>query len=346
MIELAYPHVTAVGAVLALAATWLALRDRDRAGLPHTRVDIARRLSATPRVWLGRLALPLRLAALLALAVACGRPQVAMFDERRVEGIDLMLALDMSGSMMAVDLHPNAIQRVQAETGREPGNRFDNAIATLQRFVAGRSRDRIGMVVFAREAFLQFPLTLDYATIQTLLSRLQLNAIDSSATAIGNALGLAVRGLLNSDAKSRAVILITDGKQQGGNISPTEAAATAATMGIRIYSILVGAEGMTMVPTNLVNLDGTRRYAQQHYPVDPALLQQLADTTGGRFYRAAQPEELERDLNAILDDLETTVMQDVSSTQRLDVFGPWLLAALALLLAESLVRWGFARRYA
>lgn len=345
-LDFEYPGLL-VGAAVVLVLVAVA-RWARRPGLPvmaYTRVGAVRELPSTPRIWLSRFPPALRVLALVTVALACGRPQFEEFDQRAVEGIDIFLVLDMSGSMAAVDLHPNEIQRFQLQQGADPPNRFDNAIATLKRFVDGRSRDRIGMVVFARHAYLQFPLTLDYSTIHTLLDRLELNAIDSSATAIGNALGLGIRGLLNSEARSRAIILITDGKQQGGNISPLQAASTAADEGILLYSILVGREGPAMAPSNMRNRDGTRRYVQQDYPVDPELLRRIAEQTGGSFYRAAEPEQLETGLSAILDDLETSAMEDVSSVLEREVFTWFVGAALALLGLEALLAWVVARRF-
>ena len=344
--DLEYPWALAIGGVLLVAAVAVSIWRRGRGPvMAFTRVEVVRDLPVTLRILVSRLPIVLRFLALVAVIIACARPQLEEFDRRAVEGIDIFLVLDMSGSMAAVDLHPNEIQRFQVQHREEPPNRFDNAIATLKRFVDGRSRDRIGMVVFARQAYLQFPLTLDYSTIQTLLDRLELNSIDSSATAIGNALGLGVRGLLNSDAQSRAIILITDGKQQGGNISPAQAADTAAEEGILLYSILVGREGAAMAPSNLRNRDGSRRYVQQDYPVDPELLQRIAEQTGGSFYRATQPEELESGLNAILDDLETSAMEDVSSVLEKEIFAWFAAAALGLLALEALLAWVVARRF-
>lgn len=341
-----HPWVLAVGLVGVVAGFVVSVRRRSaRAAMAYSRVELVRELPRSPRVILSRAPKALRFGALALLAIALARPQLEEFDQRAVEGIDIFLVLDMSGSMYAVDMHPLEIQRFQAETRRDPPNRFDNAIATLKRFVDGRARDRIGMVVFARQAYLQFPLTLDYATIQTLLDRLELDAIDSSATAIGNALGLSIRGLLSSEARSRAVILITDGKQQGGNISPAQAAETAGAEGIRVYPILVGREGPAMAPSNMRNRDGTRRFVQQDYPVDAALLERLAQTTGGQFYRAEAPEALETGLNAILDDLETTSMEDVTSVLEIELYGRFVFAALLLLGLEALLAWVVARRF-
>lgn len=344
-LDIEYPWVCgiAVALVLATLVRQFVLR-RARPAMAYSRTSALADLGHTPRTLLSKCPIGLRAVALFALAIAVGRPQYEEFDQRAVEGIDIFLVLDMSGSMQAVDMGAGEISSFQQRTNSEPPNRFDNAISTLKRFVEGRSRDRIGMVVFAREAFLQFPLTLDYSTVQTLLDRLELHAIDPGATAIGNALGLSMRGLLTSEARSRAVILITDGKQQGGNISPMHAAETAADEGILFYTILVGREGPAMVPTNLRSRRG-RRYTQQDYSVDPDLLERIAETTGGSFYRATEPEQLEVGLNQILDELETTQMQDVSSVLELELYGYFAGGALALLLLEALIAWLLARRF-
>lgn len=342
-LDIEWPIVLAIGAVIWLALAWHSLR-RVPARMRYSRVDAWSALPATPRILAQRSLRGLRLLALALLIVACARPQLEEFDRRAVEGIDMFLLLDMSGSMRAVDLTPAEAAEVQGATGRRPLSRFEHAIATLKRVVAGRERDRIGMVVFARDAFLQFPLTLDYGTIQTLLDRLRLDAIDSSATAIGNAIGLGVRGLMSSEANSRAMILITDGKQQGGNISPLRAAEIAQEEGILLYTILVGREGPALVPTNFRNGDGSIRYRQEDYPVDPDLLAQMAEATGGAFYRAEEPEELERDLNDILDRLERSQMNDVSSVLEQELYDRFVALALLLFALEALLRFAYVRR--
>ena len=342
-LDVEYPWVLVVGG-LGLIALAFWRRRGPSSRLAYSRVGLVQRSGRTLRSTLAPVPSVLRAIALIALVIGCARPQWESFDDRLVEGIDLFLVLDMSGSMRAVDLPADQLRAYQVQYRRDPPNRFENAIVTLQRFVDGRERDRIGMVVFARDAFLQFPLTLDYGTIQTLLERLRLDAIDASATAIGNALGLGVRGLMNSDAQSRAIILITDGKQQGGNISPMRAAEIAAEEGIRFYPILVGREGPALVPTNFRNGDGTSRFRQEDYPVDPELLAEIASRTQGSFYRAERPEALENELNAILDELERTRMQDVASVNERELF-PWAIwLALGALLAEAALRWLIIRR--
>ena len=328
---------------LVAAAGWLLVR-REPAGMAWSHGAATLRLPMTPRTVARAVPDTLRLLALALLVVAMARPQLQQLRDESVEGIDIMLALDMSGSMIAVDMSMVEIRRYQQQFNADPPNRFENAVATLKRFVDSRSRDRIGMVVFARDAYLQFPLTLDYATIQSLLDRLELMSIDPSATAIGNALGLAVRGLMDSEARSRTVILITDGKQQGGNISPQQAAELARDEGIAIYSILVGSSADTLVPTNPGGR-GLSRYRPENYPIDPQLLQEIADRTGGAYYQAAEPQELEAGLNRILDDLETTRLRDVVSTRADELFAPISLAALLLLLLAGLLEHAWLRRF-
>jgi Ca-activated chloride channel family protein len=341
--DLEYVPVLPIGLLIGAALVFWQHRSGS-VPLAYSRAQALRGLPMTPRVALRFVPPVLRALAFIAVVIACARPQWEAMDEREVEGIDIFLVLDMSGSMAAIDLSESEAVRIQRATNALPPNRFDNAIGTLKNFVTARERDRIGMVVFARDAYLQFPLTLDYGTILTLLDRLRLEAIDASATAIGNALGLGVRGLFDSEAASRAIILITDGKQQGGNISPRRAAELAEEEGITIYSILVGQSGSALIPTNLQNRDGTRRLRSQDYPVDPELLQEIAERTGGSFYRAEQPEQLERDLNSILDELERTQREDVSSVLERELFALFCIAALMLLLLDAFLSWLVIRR--
>lgn len=333
---LAKPWMLLSTVVVPFAAAWL-WRFRQPTTLSYSLGSAFEGYRPTPRTRLRHLPLALRLLALAVLIVGIARPQWSEFEEESVEGIDIMLALDMSGSMAAVDQQMTDILRYQRATGENPPNRFDHAIRTLKQFVAGRTRDRIGMVVFARAAYVQFPLTLDYATIQSLLDRLELTSIDAGATAIGNALGLSARGLIDSRTESKAIILITDGKQQGGNISPLHAAEIARDHGIQIFPILVGRGEDTLVPQDGPNSDHLSRYRPERYPIDPALLQEIADMTGGDFYRASQPRELEQGLQSILNELETTRLQDISSTRYQELY-PWfgLAGALLLLLASAL----------
>lgn len=276
--------------------------------------------------------------------VALARPQTVEPEEVIVEGIDIYLALDMSGSMRAIDLEMADLRNLE-RLGKQPMNRFEYAVATLQDFVRSRDWDRIGMVVFAKNAFLQFPLTLDRMTILDMLDRLRLGDIDEGGTAIGNAIGRAVAGLKDSDAKTKIVILITDGDRRGGNISPKQATALAKELGIHIYPILVGKKGTTLVPAGREIFSGRLTYREQEFPVNPELLEEIARETGGEYYRATDQERLERDLHAILDRYERTRMRDASQVDPQDLFRPLLAAAIALMLLSFALRFTLLRRF-
>ena len=331
------------GQELRFATPWLALLflilppllwrmlHRSPTDVAHTRAPLFDGLPPTLKTRLRHAPAILSVVALGLAIVALMRPQLRQFSDETVDGIDIMLAFDMSGSMAAVDMGMTEIRAWQLRHNENPPNRFDEAKRTLKRFVDGRQHDRIGMVVFAKEAYLQFPLTLDYSTIQSLLDRLALTSIDASATAIGNALGLSIRGLLESDSPSRTIILITDGKQQGGNISPVHAAEIAQREGIRIYAILVGSGVETMVPVDGISTRPSR-FRPESYPTDPQLLREIAQMTDGAFYEARQPEELEEGLNAILNELEKTRIRDVASVAADELFPAYALASLLVFL--------------
>lgn len=340
-----YPWVLA-GLLLLLPLGWLMFtRARQRSGpmvfSQTSRVDA---LTTSPRVLAARLLPVLRLVALALVIVALARPTLKEIEEAEVEGIDIYVALDLSGSMQSVDISPEELARLQSWR-KEPPNRFNIARDVLQEFVRSRRVDRIGMVVFARDAFLQFPLTLDYNTILTQLTRLELGDIDGNGTAIGNALGRCVAGLKSSDARSRLVILITDGDRRGGNISPRQAAEFAKELGIQVFPILVGVEGQSLVPVGRDRITGRLRYEPREYPVNPELLQEIADMTGGTFYRATDGEALAKQLHAILDAYEKSRIQDISNVTRTEVFGPLLAVAIFLLMLELALRYALVKPF-
>lgn len=319
-------------------------RLREPATMIYSRAAIFDGMEPTWRLRLRFVPVLAHTLAMLCVIFALARPQSQQFRDQRVEGIDIMLAFDMSGSMAAVDMNLTEIRAYQMRHDLNPPNRFDHAQATLKRFVDGRTRDRIGMVIFAKEAYLQFPLTLDYSTIQVLLDQLQLASIDPSATAIGNALGLSIRGLMDSEAASRTVILITDGKQHGGNISPIHAAEIARDEGIRVFSILVGQGADTLVPIGGLSRRPSRFRPESH-PIDPELLEDIAALTDGAFYHATQPEQLEQGLNKILDELETTRMQDISNVHATELFMHFALTAFLLTLFAAFFDTFWLRRF-
>ena len=286
----------------------------------------------------------LSLIALALLIVAMARPQSVEADEVDVEGIDIYLALDMSGSMRAIDMEVQEVNALQAR-GQRPLNRFEEAIRTLKDFVDSRTHDRIGMVVFARDAFLQFPLTLDRKTIQSMLDRLRLGDIDEGGTAIGNAIGRGVMGLKDSDARSKILILITDGDRRGGNISPIQATEMAKELGIKIFPILVGKDGVTLYPAGRDIFSNTIQYQQTQFPVNPELLKEIAAGSDGEFYRAEDGKGLREDLHEILDEFEKTRIRDTTSVDPEELFHPLALWCLALLTLQFVLRNTFLRKF-
>lgn len=320
-------------ALLLLAAVPIALaalaRDRRRAPrLLHPRAAV---LARTGRGALARVAwLPqaLLVAALALVAVALARPQArARAAAPAVEGIDIVIALDLSSSMAAADF--------------EPRDRLHVAKEVLKDFVSRRPTDRIGLVVFARDAHTRCPLTLDGGILRALVDGLRVGVLEDG-TAIGNAVATAVNRLRESDARSKAIVLLTDGDSNSGQVSPREAAELARALGIRVFPILVGTGGLVPFPAGADAL-GRPRLERRRIEVNPALLQELARTTGGTYATATDRASLEEGLQGVLDRMEKSRILDPAATRRtVELFpallGPaFWLAAAALLLAAT--RW-------
>ena len=258
----------------------------------------------------------LRVLALATLIVAFSRPQTGVTSETlSAEGIDIVLAIDVSSSMLAEDLEPN---------------RLEAAKAVAAEFVEGRRNDRIGLVVFAGEAFPQVPLTLDYSVVTDLLGQIEVGMIEDG-TAVGMGLATAVKRLQASDAKSQVVVLLTDGRNNTGEIGPVTAGQMAQALGVRVYTIGAGSQGMARVPID-DRLRG-RRYVTVEVDIDEASLQEVAETTGGRYFRATNREGLGQIYEEI-DALETTEIEVQNFTSYGELFHYPLAAGLLLLLLE------------
>lgn len=309
------------------------------------------------RVYLTALPTIIRLLAVALVVIALARPHDQSREERRVEGIDIFLVLDMSGSMGAVDMNLAEVDRLLAR-GETPKNRFQTAVEVLGEFIQSRRErcnkptdgnaarcDRIGMVVFGRDAFLEFPSTLDYGTILNLLKQRELEDIDGSGTAIGDALARATAGLRHSEAETKVVVLITDGDRRGGEVSPEQAATMANHFGITTFPILVGREGTTLLPTGATSWGLGTHYQQVEFPVNPRLLEKIATMTNGKFYRATDKLSLSKDLHDILDHFERSEFEgsvNVSTTER---YRPYALGAVLLLLFEASLSFLVIRKY-
>lgn len=258
----------------------------------------------------------LRMLVLTAAIVALARPQTGVTSETILtEGIDIILAMDVSSSMLAEDLEPN---------------RLEAAKAVAAQFVQGRRNDRIGLVAFAGEAYTQAPLTVDYGVIISLLSELEMGMIEDG-TAVGMGLATAVKRLQASNAESKVVVLLTDGRSNRGEIGPTTAAQMAQALGVRVYTIGAGTQGTARVPVD-DPLRG-RRYVNMRVDLDEPTLRNVAELTGGRYFRATDRESLEA-IYAEIDELETTEIQVEDFTRFGERFPPILGAGLLLLFLE------------
>ena len=277
------------------------------------------RAPRTVRYYLRHLPFVLRATAFALLVVALARPQDIEQNVRsNTEGIDIMLAIDVSGSMLARDFKPDRITAAKEVAGS---------------FIADRYGDRIGLVAFAGEAFTQSPLTTDQSTLQTLLARIRSGLIEDG-TAIGNGLATAINRLRESDAKSKVIILLTDGVNNRGEIAPMTAAEIAKAQGIRVYTIGVGTEGMAPYPA--IDMFGNLTFVNQKVEIDEKVLKAISDMTGGRYFRATDKDKLK----AVYDEINQLEKSKVEVTEHIsyhELFLVWALAALGLLLAEFLL---------
>jgi Ca-activated chloride channel family protein len=261
-----------------------------------------------------------RLAALACLIVALARPQLGYsWEESQTEGIDIEIALDISGSMGAEDFQPK--------------DRLTVAKEVVKDFIGKRPADRIGIVVFSGAALTRAPLTTDRAMLNLLVDSVELNSLPDG-TAIGVAIASAAARLKDSSAKSKVIVLVTDGVNNAGEIDPVSAAAVAKGLGIKVYTIGVGTEGRAPVPVPVTNpLTGEReiRRVPMNLQVDEALLQQIAERTNGRFYRATDQDAL-RTVFADIDRLEKTPLAVKRYVRYREAFMPLAWAALVLVV--------------
>lgn len=271
------------------------------------------------RVYMRHFPFALRLITLALVIVVIARPQsVNSWEETETQGIDIALALDVSGSMLAQDLQPD---------------RLEAAKKVAAEFITDRKNDKIGLVIFAGESFTQCPLTNDHKILLNLLNDVKFGMIEDG-TAIGLGLANSVNRLKDSESKSKVVILLTDGTNNRGQIAPLTAADLARSYGIRVYTIGVGTKGMA--PTPVQTPFGVRMQNVQ-VDIDEKTLTEIASITGGQYFRAVDSEEL-RTIYHEIDKMEKYLISVQNVTRRQELFLPFALAALALLLIELLLR--------
>jgi Ca-activated chloride channel homolog len=298
------------------------------------------------RVWLRDVPGVVRSVALVLLIVAIARPVSTLRPQTSdEEGIDIVLVLDLSGSMQAImDNFPEDLAHLSARRPRgiRP-TRLDAAKAVIRDFISRRKTDRIGVVVFGKEAYVVSPPTLDYHLLDTLVSRMELKLIDPSATAIGDGLGVALARLRRSTAKSKAVILLTDGDNNAGKISPEYAAHLANVVGSKLYTIQIGS-GENAEMQDGFDLFGQPRYVTVPFPVNPQLLSELAQRTGGTTYVASDAKALQASFHDVLNQLEKTKLEATYASYE-DLYGFLLLPGVLLLALDALLRSLLLRRF-
>lgn len=315
MFRFAHPWLLILLPVAAAAAWAMARRKRTadaRLALPR---GVARARSlATGWIRIEQLLPWLRGAVLLMVVLGLARPQSGAREETVTsEGVDIVVTLDVSGSMRAED--------------SRSVNRLDAAKRVVTEFVRGRPSDRIGLVSFSGLAATRCPLTLDHEMLLELLGETDFTAPEQDGTAIGMGLGTALGRLRSSPARGRVAVLVTDGRNNRGQIAPQTAAEMAKTMGVRVYTVGVGQEGESRVP---VDTPLGRRYMWQRLDLDETLLRSMASVTGGKYFRAADQEGL-RAVFATIDSLEKTRRESRIRVHYTERF-PWFLVPAAVLL--------------
>ena len=289
--------------------------------------DSLRTAPRTIRYYLRHLPIVLRSFALVLIVVALARPQTVTHEEKTLtEGIDIVLAVDISGSMLARDFKPDRISASKEVAAQ---------------FVANRQGDRIGLVVFAGESYTQSPITTDQASLQTLLARLRSGVVEDG-TAIGNGLATAINRLRESDSKSKVVILLTDGVNNSGQIAPITAAEIAKELGIKVYTIGVGRNGRAPYPVFDYN-GRVVDVVEVEVEIDEKILREIAEKTGGEYFRATDKSSLQSIYEQI-DSMEKSKVEKYGVTHINEEYLLYVLAALALLLAEFLVKYILLKR--
>ena len=315
-IKFAYPIMLWLLLLIPAIAYWYwKKRDKISPNFTYSSLQIFGRAPRTLKEKLAHLPVWLRLAALALLIVAAARPQSFSSGENMyTEGIDIAMVLDISGSMMSEDFKPN---------------RLEAAKKVIDDFIAGRTNDRIGLVVFSRDAFTQCPLTIDYNVLRSLLKEVKTGMIEDG-TAIGNAIADGVNRLKDSKSKSKVMILLTDGVNNAGEIDPLTAAQIAQKFGVRIYTVGVGTIGQAPYP---FQTPFGIRYQMIPVEIDENLLQQIANITGGKYFRATDNQKLREIYNQI-DKLEKTRVEVTSYRNAKELFYGWALAGFFLIFAE------------
>jgi len=294
---------------------------KSQASIQLSSIEGFSKAPKTLRTYLRHVPLILRTGAITFLIIALARPQTTnKWSTSSTEGIDIIMSVDISSSMLAMDLKPN---------------RLEAAIDVAASFINGRPTDNIGLVVFSKESFTQCPLTTDHATLLNLLKEVKCGMIEDG-TAIGHGLATAVSRLKDSNAKSKVIILLTDGSNNAGEIAPITAAEIAKAFGIRVYTIAVGTIGEAPYPYPLPS--GGTKTVPIKVEIDEKILTQIAQTTGGLHFRATDNRTL-RAIYQEIDQMEKTKMQVQEYSKKYEEYALYAMIGLLIFLLELLMRY-------
>ena len=295
---------------------------------PTLRLPTTQAFDKLPRSWkewMRHVLFALEMLALTCLVIILCRPQSSnSWSKTDIEGTDIVLSLDVSGSMLAKDFSPN---------------RLEAAKDVASKFVSNRTSDNIGLVIFAGEAFTQVPMTNDIATLVNHIGELQIGMLEDG-TAVGDGIATAINRIKDGKAKSKSIILLTDGSNNTGVVAPITAAQIAAKYGIKVYAIGVGTMGEALYPT--MGFAGQIEYTRQKVEIDEKSLNQIANITGGKYFRATSKRVLS-DVFAEIDKLEKTRMDVQKHSQMDDNYQPWAIALLLLLTLCAIIRYTVLR---
>lgn len=305
-----------------LAAWWIWRYRKQEAALQHSNISLFDGVKKSLRARLRWLPYALRVVAVGAMVIALARPQSQLSrQEMTVEGIDIVMAMDLSGSMLAEDFKPNRLEAAK------------NVAAD---FIEGRKTDRMGLVVFAGEAFTQVPLTIDHQVLLKQLGNLKSGSM-RDGTALGDGLATAINRIKDSEAKSKVIILLTDGVNNQGSMDPLSAAEIAAMYNIRLYTIGVGSLGKAPYPFR--DQFGRVHYQNIDVEIDEPLMRQMSQATSdGRYFRATNKKALKEIFDQI-DEMEKSKIDVTQYAQTKDEYAFWLWLAFIALIAEALLKW-------
>lgn len=319
-IPFVHPYFFLLLLIVPIYIAWYLWKQKSlQASLQISTIKGFAKAPVSKKVYLRHMLFVFRILSIIMLIIVLARPQSSnSFRNEITEGIDIMMALDISGSMMAEDFKPN---------------RLEAAKEVAAEFIKGRSNDKIGLVIYAAESFTQCPLTTDHNVLQNLFRDIHPGLLEDG-TAIGMGLATAVQRIKDSQAKSKVIILLTDGVNNSGEIAPMTAAEIAKTFGVRVYTIGVGTIGMAPYPMQTVF---GKQYQQVEVRIDEELLQGIADMTDGKYFRATDKQKL-NEIYAEIDLMEKTRIEVREYTKRKEEYSLFAILAGVFLLLEIFLR--------